>query len=264
MTDDTAAARARMPAKTAGIVNARSLASAHRGLVPLLRPGLRVLDVGCGGAAITAGIAAAVAPGGVAVGIDQSPDLLRTAPDQAGLLVVEGDGYRLPFDAAFDVVTAARVLQWLDSPAEVLRQMIAAAKPGGHIVVLDYNHERIAWDPAPPTSLTRFYQAFLDWRTDAGMDNAIADRLPDLFARAGLVDISESVEDEVAARGADDFAQRAGIWGQVAASRGHQMVADGAISEAGRAAAEADSDAWVGTGCQRQVMHLRCVVGRKP
>ena len=152
-----------MPARTAGIVNARRLDGAHRGLVPLLRPGIRVLDVGCGGAAITAGIAEVVGTDGLAVGVDQSDDLLGTAPTGVpGMALVRGDGYRLPFDAAFDIVTAARVLQWLDAPGEVLRQMVFATKPGGTVVVLDYNHERIVWDPAPPASVARFYQAFLD------------------------------------------------------------------------------------------------------
>jgi SAM-dependent methyltransferase len=253
-----------MPAKTAGIVNARNLEGAHRGLVPLLRPGMRVLDVGCGGAAITTGIAEVVGPEGLTVGVDQSDDLLATAPTNVpGMALVRGDGYRLSFDAAFDIVTAARVLQWLDAPGEILRQMAFATKPGGRVVVLDYNHERIAWDPAPPASMARFYQAFLDWRAAAGMDNAIADRLPDMFARAGLVDVATTVEDEVTERGAADFASRAGLWGYVAASRGHQMVADGAVTETERATAETDHAAWVADGCRRQVMHLRCVVSRK-
>ena len=186
------------------------------------------------------------------MGIDQSADLLATAPtDAPRMALVRGDGYCLPFEAAFDVVTAARVLQWLDSSGDVLNEMTGATKPGGHVVVLDYNHERIAWDPAPPPSMARFYQAFLDWRAAAGMDNAIADRLADMFGRVGLVDVTTTVEDEVTVRGDADFATRAGLWGYVAASRGHQMVTDGAVTEAERAAAEADHAAWVDDGCQR-------------
>ncbi len=69
--------------------------------------------------------------------------------------------------------------------------------------------------------MARFYQAFLDWRAAAGMDNAIADRLADMFGRVGLVDVTTTVEDEVTVRGDADFATRAGLWGYVAASRGH-------------------------------------------
>ena len=47
-------------------------------LVDELRPGLDVLDVGCGPGTITAGLARRVAPGRV-VGIDRSEDVLRQA-----------------------------------------------------------------------------------------------------------------------------------------------------------------------------------------
>jgi hypothetical protein len=56
--------------------------------------------------------------------------------------------------------------------------MVSATKPGDWIVVLDCNHEKIAWKPEPPRGMRTFYDAFLRWRADAGMDNAIADDLP--------------------------------------------------------------------------------------
>lgn len=84
------------------------------------------------------------------------------------------------------MVHAARVLQWLDQPLNALRSMRQAVNPGGHLIVLDYNHERIAWEPKPPYSMQVFYDAFLRWRAEAGMDNAIADHLPAMFSRLGL------------------------------------------------------------------------------
>jgi hypothetical protein len=42
----TARHRAHMPEGTSGILNARSLATAHRRLAELLQPGLTVLDIG--------------------------------------------------------------------------------------------------------------------------------------------------------------------------------------------------------------------------
>ena len=58
-----------------------------------------------------------------------------------------------------------------------------------------------------------------------------------------------------------DFETRAGIWAAVAATRGHQMVADGVISEAERCAAEADYRAWLRDGAQTHVQYLRAVEG---
>ena len=53
-------------------------------LLPHLRPGMRVLDAGCGPGTITLGLADAVAPGGSVVGVDAEPsqvELARAAAD---------------------------------------------------------------------------------------------------------------------------------------------------------------------------------------
>src|SRR5207245_1525814 len=70
-----------------------------------------------------------------------------------GLSFEVADAGALPFDTAFDIVTAARVLQWLADPATAVRSMTAAAKRGGRVVVLDFNHEKAAWTPEPPASM---------------------------------------------------------------------------------------------------------------
>src|SRR5262245_56932214 len=122
-----------MPHGTAAILDTRSLATAHRRLAQFLRPGLTVLDVGCGTGAITLGMAEAVAPDGLTVGLDIHAGLLaqayRVHGSVPGLVFALGDVYNLPCRDICDVVTAARVLQWLASPLEALRAMRAATKP---------------------------------------------------------------------------------------------------------------------------------------
>jgi hypothetical protein len=132
------------------------------------------------------------------------------------------------------------------------------------VVVLDYNHAKIRWTPAPPTSMQRFYAAFLRWRAEAGMDNAMADRLAALFATVGLVDIVETPQHELSRRPDADFATRLGLWAEVAASRGRQMVADGAITEALRAAAEREYRRWVQEEAESQCLYLLAVEGVRP
>jgi SAM-dependent methyltransferase len=237
-----------MPEGTQRILNARSLQTAHRRLATLLRPGLKVLDLGCGTGAITRDIAAAVTPHGQVVGVDVNVALIEEARRVhravSGLAFEVCDVYTLSFRASFDLVSVARVLQWLAHPLDALRMLVAATKPGGQLVILDYNHEKIVWHPRLPASVQTFYTAFLRWRAEAGMDNAVADHL------AAMCD--------------PDFSVRAGLWAEVAATRGHQMVSDGVITESQRAAAEMEYRAWIHDHATSQCLYLIAVEGTRP
>lgn len=80
----SAARRAFMPPGTEKLLDVRSLATDHAALAVLLRPGMTVLDVGCGTGAITRGIAHAVSPEGAVCGIDISAELIARASAAAG------------------------------------------------------------------------------------------------------------------------------------------------------------------------------------
>jgi ubiquinone/menaquinone biosynthesis C-methylase UbiE len=264
---DNASQRADMPEGTQRILNTRTLHNAHPRLAELLTPGLRVLDMGCGTGTITRGIAEAVAPHGEAIGVDINAMLIddarRLHREVEGLRFVSADIYHLPFHGEFDIVHAARVLQWLAQPLDALRNMRQAAKPGGRVMALDYNHERIVWEPQPPPSMQVFYAAFLRWRAEAGMDNAIADHLPALFKRLGLQTMRATEQHEASQRADADFEIRLSIWAEVAATRGRQMVQDNFITEAQRAAAEADYRHWIQHQALSQRMYLISVEGTR-
>ncbi len=66
--------RADMPAGAERVLDRRSLMGSHRQLAALLRPGMSVLDVGCGTGAIIADVADAVGSQGLAVGADINGD----------------------------------------------------------------------------------------------------------------------------------------------------------------------------------------------
>jgi SAM-dependent methyltransferase len=229
---------------------------------------MRVLDVGCGTGAITRGIADAVLPGGAAVGIDVNAELINAAlaasSRRANIEFQVADIYVYACTDGFDVVTAARVLQWLADPLRALEAMVSVVRPGGLIVVLDYDHTRAAWDPPLPIHARGFYEAFLAWRADAGFDNEIAKRLPGLFEAVGLVDIRTAREAEVAVRGTRGFDVAVELWERVAATRGHQLVKDGYVSEEARTAAERDFRDWAHTQAKRQTMVLEAVTGVRP
>lgn len=123
-------------------------------LLPHLRPGLEVLDVGCGPGTITADLGRLVAPGRV-VGIDRSDDVLAQATEAAagvdGVTFAVGDVYALDADGdTFDVVHAHQVLQHLSDPVAALHEMRRVCRPDGVVAVRDSDYGAFTWAPADP------------------------------------------------------------------------------------------------------------------
>ncbi len=133
----------------------RTAANSAAYLLPSLRPGLDLLDVGCGPGTITVDLAALVAPGRV-LGVDMTDAPLAEARDLAertGASVVfeVGDVYALAEDDdSFDVVHAHQVLQHLADPVAALREMARVCRPGGLIAVRDVDYAALGWFPADP------------------------------------------------------------------------------------------------------------------
>jgi SAM-dependent methyltransferase len=111
-----------------------------------LRPGSRVLDVGCGDARHLR--AAALDPGVRGVGVEVSPALAAAAragavADGVGLTVLEGDARDLDavlpaelagFDVAWSLCQGALGTSPASDPA-VLAGLAGAVRPGGHVLV---------------------------------------------------------------------------------------------------------------------------------
>jgi ubiquinone/menaquinone biosynthesis C-methylase UbiE len=123
-------------------------------LLPHLRAGMDVLDVGCGPGTITTDLARIVAPGTV-LGIDRSDDVLAQARDAArgagNVTFAVGDVYALEADAgSYDVVHAHQVLQHLSDPVAALREMRRVCRPDGLVAVRDSDYGAFTWAPADP------------------------------------------------------------------------------------------------------------------
>ena len=118
-------------------------------LLPSLRVGQTLLDVGCGPGNLTIDLAARVAPGH-ATGID-----VVAVADQAAapenVTFETGDVYALDFpDASFDVVHAHQVLQHLTRPVDALREMRRVLREGGTLAVRDSDYDGFVWAPDDP------------------------------------------------------------------------------------------------------------------
>lgn len=125
-------------------------------LLPHLRPGQRLLDVGCGPGTITADLAERVAPGRT-TGLDAEATVLAEAAAvtaERGLTTVDfvtGDVHALEFDdATFDVVHAHQVLQHVADPVAALREMRRVCKPGGLVAARDSDYGAFVWYPLIP------------------------------------------------------------------------------------------------------------------
>ncbi len=124
-------------------------------LLDRLKPGMDLLDVGCGPGTITVDLARRAAPGRV-IGIDRAADVLAQAAAYAEREGVDvrfeaGDVYALAFgDASFDIVHAHQVLQHLADPVAALSEMRRVLRPGGIVAARDGDYASFAWAPLDP------------------------------------------------------------------------------------------------------------------
>jgi ubiquinone/menaquinone biosynthesis C-methylase UbiE len=137
-------------------VGARTAAEWVPFFLPHLRPGMSLLDCGCGVGSITLDLAAWVAPGQV-VGVDIDAGQLETARregERRGLTNVRFEVasiYDLPFpDASFDAALAHTLLFHLRDRMQALRVLRRVLKPGGLVCVSDDDWSTLVLSPADP------------------------------------------------------------------------------------------------------------------
>ncbi|KUI44426.1 SAM-dependent methyltransferase [Mycobacterium sp. IS-1590] len=134
------------------------------------------LDIGSGPGNVTASLARAAGPEGLALGIDISkPMLARAVSAQAGPNVgfLRADAQRLPFRAeCFDAVTSLAVVQLIPEPAAAVAEMHRVLRPGGRIAIMVPTVGNV-----PPP---------LRWLSHGGARFFAEDELGDLFEQRGF------------------------------------------------------------------------------
>jgi trans-aconitate methyltransferase len=112
--------------------NARFVSDLAQAAVDLLavKPGDRILDIGCGDGYLTEKLASL---GATVVGLDFSPELVGAAR-QRGLEVRHGNAEELDFNAEFDGVFSNAAMHWMRRADAVAAGVMRALVPGGRFV----------------------------------------------------------------------------------------------------------------------------------
>ena len=166
---------------------ARELAFA----VPHLRPGMQVIDCGCGPGSITVGLAEIVAPGQV-TGVDIEPRQLEAARALAvgrgvrNIRFEQGSVYDLPYpDASFDAATAHFVIEHVKDPVRALRELRRVLKPGGFAAIKDPYYPAFTFRPRLAV-IERFGELMAKARAHSGASDAYAADLRACLLEAGF------------------------------------------------------------------------------
>ena len=102
-----------------------------------VRPGMRVLDIGCGPGGTTLALAERTGPAGRVVGVDLSAPMLAAAAARAAHLdwvsFREADLHSFTGSGPFDVAYSRMCLMLLDDPVLACRNVLGALRPGGRL-----------------------------------------------------------------------------------------------------------------------------------
>jgi len=160
-----------------------------------LKPGMKVLDAGCGTGAVARRIAAKVFPGEVC-GIDMDSLFIseaRKLASSAGIKNIEfqlGDVNDLKqFDGTFDVSYSRLVLMHVKNPVKTVMELKRATKKDGIVVVSDVDDGGVITYPEMPKMMD-VSSKYSRWAKMRGEDRYIGRQLFSIFSQAGLSQIT--------------------------------------------------------------------------
>lgn len=147
-------------------------------------PGWKCLEVGAGGGTIAEWLARRVDPGGRVLAVDLDTRFVERIDlpnlEARALDIRTGD---LPQEA-FDLLHARLLLSHVHK-TDALDRMLATLKPGGVILLEEFDFTRARVIPASPLA-ERTYGAMLDQLELAGWDRSFGNELYGLLTAAGL------------------------------------------------------------------------------
>jgi SAM-dependent methyltransferase len=152
--------------------------------------GARALEVGCGNGSVAAWLAGRVGPAGRVVAVDLD---LSLTPDVPGVEFRQADILTGPVAPAdFDVVTCRAVLHHVGDAVRAVANMISSARPGATVLLIEPDFLPVS--VAEPPAVRDFWQGWLAWSREQGIDYFLGRRLPELLSAAGLTEVAATAE----------------------------------------------------------------------
>lgn len=168
----------------------------------------RFLDVGCG----IGDVACRVATSGAAsaTGIDANAEVVRAAMRRADERRIAArfrtatlaDLRVVPELSGFDVVYARCLVSHLPDPGDALASMVAAASPGGSILIEDVDVDAV-WSSPPCEALMRHAHLYVDAACGLGAHPDVGSELAGLLVGLGANDVEVDVVQPVLRRPED-------------------------------------------------------------
>lgn len=157
----------------------------------VVKPGSRILEVGCGNGSISAWLAEQVSPSGTAVATDLDLSLIHVRMPNLELRqtdIVAGPVER----EAFDLVTARAVLHHVNDAETAMANMVASLKPDGALLLIEPDFLPVSI--AEPAEVRAFWDGWLTWSRERGINYHIGRTLAPGLASLGLTNISGTAE----------------------------------------------------------------------
>jgi len=146
-----------------------------------LKPGERVIDVGCGPGFLCESMAADVGAAGHVFGIELSEDLVRFATDrksQAWIDYRAGDAVKLDVaSGSFDAFVSAQVVEYVPDADAALREMYRVLRPGGRGILVDTDWDTIIWHSSDAVRMERILRAWEDHCAHPRLPRTLVPRL---------------------------------------------------------------------------------------
>lgn len=163
-------------------------------------PGSRALEVGCGNGSVSAWLAGQSAPGGEVVALDLDLSLIDARADNLELR--QGDVLAGPVEpGGFDLVTARAMLHHVADAVAAIANLVASVRPGGAILLIEPDFLPVTI--AEPTEVGTFWEGWLRWSAQQGIDYLIGRRLPGILDGLGVQEIDATAETALYNGGSD-------------------------------------------------------------